>query len=252
MQVEMAINVPIPTAELFAIQKMLEDDDIICSVFKPDLFNAYFIGSYIKEQEIHGTKIKALIDRNIFTDIVSLARGEEISPSLASKKMVAALMAFFQCGDVLIEPNISLYEYASTNNSSMANEELHLFRIADNIHLKVYTDIALNRRNKLTKKDLNPTIVSTYVAEIDFKKQLRYWNFNYTLALKLALIEHESIKQHQKMAKFIKWMFEEFYFGAEATLFANCYFANKVSMKGLKSLNKKQALSSIKNTTWDL
>lgn len=246
---EVVIELPIHVSDLFEIQKMLQNNRIICSVFKLPAFNEYLIADYIGEKEIHGTTISALFDRNIFTDIISLARGEEISQTSESKRLVAALMAFLQCADVLIEPNIALYEYASKRGSLIANEELRLFRVADNIHPKIYTDIALSRKNKVRmKKDVDSNIEDGR----NFDKQLQSWNFNYTIALKLALFERAPIEQHQKMSKFMKWMFEEFYFGAPAVLFANRYFAYKATMKGLKSFDRKQALSTLKRTTWDL
>lgn len=246
---DVVIELPISGSDLFEIQKMLKSNSIIYSVFDLSSFNVYSIDDYIREQEIHGTKISALFDRNIFTDIISLMRSKKVTPSSESIKLVAALMAFLQCADVFIEPNIALYEYASTNGSFTANEELRLFRIADNIYPKIYTDIALNRKNILKMKS---GINSQAEAVYNLENQLRSWNFNYTIVLKLALIELEAIEQHQKMAKFMKWMFEKFYFGAPATLFANCYFANKAKMKGLKSLDRKRALASLKNMTWDL
>jgi len=243
------IKFPISSSDLSEIQNVLKHRNIILSPFSQDLFDAYSISDYIKEKEIHGTEIKAIFDRNIFTDIISLVRGIKISPHSESKRLAAALMAFLQCADVTIEPNMALYEYASTNSSVTANEELRLFRIADNIHPKIYADIALKRKDILKRKiRINSQVETLY----DFEKQLRFWNFNYTIVLKLALIELEAIEQHQKMAKFMKWMFEDFYFGAPATLFANYYFANKAKIKGIKSLDRKRALASLKNMTWDL
>lgn len=249
MNFEVAIELPIPVSDLFEIQKVLKSSSIICSCFNLSSFNVYSIDDYIREKEINGTKISALFDRNIFTDIISLMRSKKVSPSSESIRLAAALMAFLQCSDVFIEPNIALYEYASTNGSFTANEELRLFRIADNIHPKIYADIALKRKFILKRKSgINSQVEALY----NFENQLRFWNFNYTIVLKLALIELEAIEQHQKMAKFMKWMFEEFYFGAPATLFANCYFANKAKMKGIKSFDRKRALASLKNMTWDL
>ena len=246
---EKVIELPISVSDLSEIQRMLKNSSVICSVFDLSSFNVYSIDDYIKEKEIHGTKISALFDRNIFTDIISLVRGKKATSSLESTRLVAALMAFLQYADVFIEPNIALYEYASTNGSLTANEEIRLFQIADNIHPKMYADIALKRKCILKMKSgKNSHLEAVY----NFENQLRSWNFNYTIVLKLALIELEVIEQHQKMIRFMRWMFEEFYFGAPATLFANCYFANKAKMKGLKSLDRKRALASLKNMTWDL
>lgn len=95
-------------------------------------------------------------------------------------------------------------------------------------------------------------IIKSHVKKYNFKDKLRFWNFNYTIILKLALIELETMEQHRKMANFMRWMFEEFYFGAPATLFANYYFANKAKMKGLKSCEEKRVFATLKNMTWDL
>jgi hypothetical protein len=58
----------------------------------------------------------------------------------------AAIMAFLQCSNITIEPNIALYE-----NASCAQEELRLFRRADEVDTCIYTDIALGRRRSIPK-----------------------------------------------------------------------------------------------------
>jgi hypothetical protein len=66
----------------------------------------------------------------------------------------AALMAFLQCSNITIEPNIALYE-----NAFGANEELSLFRRADEVDPNIYTDIALGRKNSMPPDSLLPGLL---------------------------------------------------------------------------------------------
>lgn len=71
------MELPIPVSDLFEIQRILKNNNIIYSVFEPHLFNVYDFKDYIREEEIHGTEINILFDLNIFTNLISLIRGKK-------------------------------------------------------------------------------------------------------------------------------------------------------------------------------
>ena len=251
-------NPPIPAPDILKIQNLLKKANIICTAREFKSFDKYSIYSYLKEKDIFNAPTRALVDRNIFTDIISLVNGKVIDSPSESIRLSAALMAFLQCSNILIEPSISLYEYASLNGSKSAKDELYQFRIADNIHPEVYTDIALNRKNIITEHDKAKVDIKKIEKPkngVDYQRRLSHWNFNYTLVLKMAMFEVGPLQPKEKLANFIKWMSQEFYFGAVGVLFANIYFSNKRMRKMIKSIrsnDKKKALAGVKNITWDL
>lgn len=247
-------------SDILEIQKLLKRADIICAGYKvesPDKvasLDKYSIYSYLQQKDIFDIPTHALIDRNIITDIISLVNGKEINEPSEPIRLSAALMAFLQCSNIIIEPNISLYEYASLLGSNIANDELSQFRLADNIHSKIYIDIALNRKNKITEHNKNDVAVKKPDKRIDLETKPKYWAVNYTLSLKIALLELEPLKSKEKLTTFIKWMSQEFYFGAVANLFAIIYFSSSRSSKMIKDIrhnDRERALAGVKNCTWD-
>ncbi len=258
MQKVVYLKPPIPLADLEFIQRLLEKENIIISSFKKDEMDVYHFINFIKEKEFFGTETYALIDRNIFSDVIAIIKGENVElrdgRDIGPLRIAAALMAFLQCANILIEPNLSLYEYAATKLSSAAADELKLFRKADNLHPRIYADIVMRRKAKITEEELN-RLSAIPSPEVDFGLSLRYWRFNYTIALQLALLELRAISQEQKMELFLQWMCEEFFIGASATFFASLFFSTKRMrgmVKKIGSANRDRALLGVKNAAWDL
>ena len=142
MQKIVLLKPPIPFADLEFIQRLLKQENIIISCFQKNELDNYHFINFIKEKELFGTETYALIDRNIFSDIIAIVKGENVELREGNKigplRIAAAMMAFLQCANILIEPNLSLYEYAVTKSSSAAADELKLFRRADNLHPQIY------------------------------------------------------------------------------------------------------------------
>lgn len=249
---------PIPVSDLDFIQQALEREDVFFSCFTSDDLNKYNCVSFLEEKRLHGTETYVLLDRNVFTYIISIAKGEDVDlrdgQKMGPRRIAAAVMAYLQCCDICVEPNIALYEYAATNAQSAAADELELFRKADNLHPQIYADIALGRKNKVTTKELDKVSVSLGPM-VNFKKDLNHWHFNYTVALKLALLELQLIPQNKKMESFLQWQHDDFFYSASATLLASLYLSSKRiggMMKKLKSIDRTKALLGIKNAAWDL
>jgi hypothetical protein len=162
-------------------------------------------------------------------------------------RIAAGALAFFQCCNALVEPCMPLLEKAS-----VASEELQLFRKADNIPPQHFTDIALGKSDRL-----EPNL--TKKSELDETEKLSelpmWWTINYALALKLAMLELESINQRTKLERFIEWSHKDYVWSASAVLFATIYFSPKRKYGMLKRLRAKDrgiALKGIKNAVWDM
>jgi len=69
-----AVHIQINPNDLRQIEQILRERDIIRSVYSKDLFDQYFLGDYLKQIHVHESKFTALLDRNIFSDIIAVAK----------------------------------------------------------------------------------------------------------------------------------------------------------------------------------
>ena len=123
--------IPISEPDEESITSLLRQADVFTPTFIVDDEDIYDLILYRRQALDFNTKTKLFVDRNVFTRWISLIRG---TPTDAMHSRAAAVMAFAQCANMLIEPNLSLYEYADSHGNDAANAELQLFRIADNIN----------------------------------------------------------------------------------------------------------------------
>src|SRR5208282_957417 len=156
---------PIPLKDLQSIQQMLAKDDLISSAFPPARINVYDCFSFLQQKDLYGIDTYFILDRNIFTRIVSLARGEGVPQKKEAEnayRIAAGALAFFQCCNALVEPCMPLLEEAS-------------------IAPQHFADIALGRSDRLEPQLTNK-------SELDENEKLpelpMWWTINYALALK--------------------------------------------------------------------
>jgi hypothetical protein len=57
--------------------------------------------------------------------------------------------------NILSEPFIAYYEYIKSSGLEKADNELSLFRYADNLNANIYLDIALGLRNSVNQSELS-------------------------------------------------------------------------------------------------
>jgi hypothetical protein len=164
-------------------------------------------------------------------------------------------MAFTQCANILIEPNMALYEFADSSGNEKANQEFHTFHTADNLHPKYWADIALGQSKQLIPEDLD--LPSLKQDSINFKMPLAIWRTNYMLVLKIAELELTGNNPEHLMTEVMRWMYEDFLFkSAGLSLAINFlnqnYEGRKKLFKDLKSEDREKAIKGIRNATWDL
>ena len=216
-----------------------------------DLFDSQ---RYIQANLDGGPRCAAIIDSNIFYRIVRLARGHRVKNEVEAKenyRLIAAHMAFFQLCNILIEPNMPLYEGCH----SKKDDELKLFRKADNLPVKAYIDIALGRADTIAADLLESPGESLDPEEEAFTNRLNEWEFNLIFAAKIAQLELTSNSHEAKMEMFLDWMFQEFQFCSVATIFAVLYLSPKRKLPLLEKLRSGQMdmrWSGLKNAVWDL
>jgi hypothetical protein len=242
---------PILATELLSLGEMMRSRDVLTPGFDKQEGDAYHPMIYVREKELHLTQTQLLVDRNLMTRWVSLGKS-----CIASHehRLAAATLAFCQCCDILIEPNIALYELAANQGNQAAHEEETAFRIVDNTAPQLWVDIALGRVTQLNL--LSQSETGRKNAEIDYCTPLKVWRRFYVLALKVAALSLQSGPAHILLERLFEWMHAEYLFLAPGTIMALCYFAPNSPKKGLlkqiRSADRDNALSGIKNATWDL
>lgn len=252
-----ACPTPIPVDDLRSIQQMLATENAICSAFKSARFDAYNCFGFLEQKLRYGVETCFIIDRNIFTRIISLTRGEAVPRKTKEAKyayrLAAGALAFFQCCDALVEPCLPLLEQSShDNNKTSADEELRLFRIADNVAPQNFADIALGKSDHLdlsSVKQIDPD------EPDELSEKPMWWTLNYALALKLALLELEQIDQRTKLERFLQWLHEDYIWSASAVMFAIVYLSplrKRGMLKRLRSPDRRVALDGVRNAVWDM
>lgn len=116
-----------------------------------DIHERYTIKPYI-DIEVERNEIMAILDKNIISYVTGLIRADpKIVNDDKSREIACAVMYFLIFNNIKSEPSYAYHEYAYTNNSnSIANENLKLFRIADNANPEVYLKM-LDEKNTLLK-----------------------------------------------------------------------------------------------------
>jgi hypothetical protein len=166
-------------------------------------------------------------------------------------------MAFAQCANALVEPNLALYEVAQTRGQSAAEQDHEKFRTADNLPTRGWTELALGRIGQMSEGYIQQAVVpGRGEPAVDFSMPLRRWRRNYILALKLAVLELEGGNPEERMLRLISWMHRDFLLGGPAILLAAHYLAPNGSrgglIPGLRSQTRARAIEGLRNVAWDL
>jgi hypothetical protein len=231
-------------------------------VLPSNLPDIYDLRNYITAGQIQEKKLKALVDNNLLTRAIALARGKEVPNESEQSKgyiLAAATMAYLMAADFLIEPSISIYEKASKSSHDSAVEELYYFRVADNIHITEWINIALKRKRQIATDELE--IAKQHASKINrghennYAKILNPWKVNYYFILKAAQLWKSNDDDVEAAEDFISWMAEDSFFNAVSTVFTLIFFSpNRFSkmIKGINSISSQSLHDGLKNAAWDL
>jgi hypothetical protein len=242
-------HLPIPAHYLGDIQKMLRLNEVFCSPSEDADF--YDVLTHRREAAHHGTKIHTLVDRNVLSDVLSLARPAAqgvIVPCDERGRFGAALMVFLQCSNIVIEPSVALYE-----NPATAQDDLALFRRADNVATEAYLKLALGLIDCLPPNELPP--LNKPLPNADFNMRLK-GRQKFRIAMsKIAELDLGNLSPLEKMESFLRWSHQEFCFLPAPMLLAALHFTphrQLTILRTLKSPDRKKVLASIQNAVWDV
>ncbi|WP_019866082.1 hypothetical protein [Methylovulum miyakonense] len=209
-------------------------------------------------------KLNVLLDNNIFTRLVYLAKGCEIrgnEEEIKAYRFCCAAMCFFILGKFNIEANVPLYERASQNTHENAINDLYYFRVADHVDASAYAKLALGRANRFSDaeiEDARKTIEGNLKnpEESNFKKQLNDWKLSYVQLLKIVeLSKHNDLEKTDQIRKFFDWVIHDFRSSTGPLMFALLFLSPKKPGKMIKNINTKDfptLIKNIKNAAWDL
>jgi hypothetical protein len=243
-----AYYIPVSLSDLEAIQDIIQQHEIVCApVSGVDLYKCL---TWRREGAHYGTEVHALFDRNILSDVLQLAHSALGQSEACGERgrVGAALMAFLQCSNITIEPNMALYE-----NAPRANAELSLFRRADDVDPTIYTDIALDRMNSMPP-DALPALDKP-IPQVNFSMAIKGRRNLRIATLKIAEIELLDLPAVQKMERFLRWSFSDFCLLAGPVLLAAAYFTPRREgsiLKNLRNADRQKALAAVSNAVWDL
>lgn len=251
MNVEFTAIIRSPIIEqerLIDIQKSLKVQGCFISSFDSTVYDPYESQNYLNELDLYNNHVKLLLDRNIFSYLIKIAESGKCENEI--EEVALKVLIFAQCSEILIEPNLALYEYASSTNRENVKKELEVFRRLDNTNPQHLVEIAYREKVNLSLAEIDG-----YEKNLpDFSKQLNSWRFNYTHLLKIAELSRLKMAGDAKFLKYIEWVEENFIFSAPATTLALIIFSDikKGSIKNINSADKSAVLKSIKNSAWDL
>lgn len=253
--------VPLTPDDIPDLESLLRvEDPFVASTIDTD--DPYRLVNYI-QHSIHGKlELAAILDRNLISRVARLATGSHVEhsdPQSKTYRVAAACMAFLITANVMIEPNISLYELAESAADCDSQDDLRSFRIADHLHPQSYLEVALGRA-----PGIHPDLISEAHDRANgrdrltasFKAPLRHWRRHRCALAQIALLERGPLDGREKFERFIEWsMSPGFFDGVAIALAIKLFSKSNVQGKLLKNVqsgNAEKCLEGIRNAAWDL
>ncbi len=252
----------IDVSDISSIEEIVRDNDTF--VLSPSsVDDIYGLMGYISAVQYSKIELRALLDNNILTRVISLALGnpipEEKNQSTAYI-LSSAVMAFLVIGRFEIEQRISIQEQLFTSTQTQAESALHQFHVANNIHVREWVDIALGRKEQISSIEIDNSrdrvASANYENEkVDISILISNWKINYCFVLKAAEIWKSSSNGLDNVCNFIHWVKEEWLFSPAPLIFAMVFFSpNRYSkmIKGIDSPSIQKLSHGLQNAAWDL
>lgn len=242
-------ELPIPVEALRRIEHILREKRVFG--FFDRTFDPYNLLSFVEQMLAHGSRSVAYFDQNVLNDCIEpvrMAFGDDMRPCTERGRFGAALMAFLQAGDILIEPSIAVHE-----KSEYGHRDLQLFRCADLVDPILYARLALGEIDRLPREAL-PALEEPE-HHLDFSKPITNTSVFRIALLKIACLEVGSLERKEKMINLIRWSLEDFCFARVPILMGCSYLSPRRQspmLKSLRSPDRRRALTGIENALWDM
>lgn len=241
---ESLLMLPFDKDDLDYVSDVVRKNDSFVALVEGDL---YSIPLYHFPSSL--SNFTAILDRNVYTRILAVLRGQSIGPlALDDHRWAAAVLAFCQVADITFQYGASLQEYASIKGGDAAVADMKAFHRADNCDPTAWIDFAVGRRSVLDTSSIDDLPDTRKIpTAADFEAPIYEFRVNYIFALKIIALSFERAPAEQVMMGFLSWMRDDFVLGAGATQFANLLF----SPARMKGMLKKRTLRDAQNIAWD-
>jgi hypothetical protein len=247
---QLSYHSPLPPGDVEALQNLLRESNCFVPSFVGA--DAYSVETYIVEYAKKQTETTFLFDRNLYSQVVALAKG---SRATEKARFAAAVMAFASCASTQIEPNLALYEGSASGARRAWKRDLEIFHRADNIHPANWAALALGTAEQFDRRIPGKRLRAEPAKSFNPTGKLRFYGFVYPIVLKMAMISRMGGGSDKKMIELLNWMYYCWHFSAPATLLAIQALSHdppKGVFKNIGSTDRKRALAGIKNAAWDL
>lgn len=151
-------------------------------------------------------------------------------------------------GNILSETGYSYHEYIERNGLDKADDELALFRSADNLNPNIYLDLFLKQRDSIGHNEL-PLFKTGELIDGHLPERLTLVERNAVIIKKAISLAHSKrMSPYQTMLELMDWIYDEYMFSAPSFHFLSVYFSSWKISKMLKSHGHKD----LRNAIWDI
>jgi hypothetical protein len=258
-----AVWIPIQHDDYAALRELLNSADPLVTGNYVD-GGGFDLTEYLVAAKLGGVEFRALFDRNILSPLAALAAGKPLAgseESMNTARIACAAVAFCIMAEILVEPSMALYEYASTQGNSAAKAELISFRVADNIDPTMFVDIAMGRSDRIPKGHLarvetDSSVSGQLTPESNFEKTLRMWRPNYLYVLKMTALRRSGLSPLEAALEFQRWQSEDSFYNAAASMYCLASASHQPPkgqmVKGIGSANLATLKKGVRNAVWDI
>ena len=175
---------PLGPEKTTALQNLLRE----ARCFSPSFVGAdpYLIESYVVQFARDMTKVTFLLDRNIYSQVLGLAKGARVTEKT---RFAAGIMAFASCANAQIEPSLALYEGSDSGARAAWKNDLALFHKVDDIDPANWAALALGYAQRFDRKIPSRRLRSEIAQNFDPAMKLKSFGFVYPILLKMANIQ---------------------------------------------------------------
>lgn len=247
---EIIYHNPLPVGDITALQDLLRKSNCFVPSFVGA--DAYSVETYIVQYARNQTETTFLFDRNLYSQVVALAKGSRV---IEKTRFAAAAMAFASCANTQIEPGLALYEGSASGARRAWKRDLEVFHRVDDIHPANWAALALGYAPKFDLRVPGKRLRSETAKRFDPSAKLKFYGFVYPIALKMAMKCMVGGSCDEKMIELLDWLYSSWHFSAPAVLLATLVLSKdppKNVYKNIGSTDRKKALLGVRNAAWDL
>lgn len=258
-------NFDIDSKDMKLIEAMVRESNSL--VGSPsNISNLYDAQRYRNEHFLYDIKLKAVLDNNIFTQILPLVDGRKIKGEPLNKevKLICAIMCFLKYSGIETIPTLALHERPERLDLTTRNQEDYFFRIAERLHPQIFSNLALGIICDISQEvidkskkiiDSNQELLDEISQPFCEMEKSEEFLFTYYGILKAFLLYKKEKNEILRLELFLNWYYSFSLFDPILFFFIVIILSNSRVPKMIKNINSidfHKIKKSIYNATWDL